>query len=93
MPKSRKTSKTPRPARGRRRKATGRSAGKRRPTGTGGIQESRIAPGDLAAALGVPAETVERHVAAGAPVDKAGRLHIAEYAAWLNGSLRGRRGS
>jgi len=38
----------------------------------------------LAAAVRVGADIIRRHVADGAPVDDQGRLHVIQYAAWLN---------
>ena len=57
----------------------------------GGIDEGRMTPADLAGAMGVGPDVIDRHVAEGAPVDDAGRLHIVEYAAWLNREIRGPR--
>ena len=41
----------------------------------------------LARMLGVPEETIRRHVAAGAPASADGRMNLVHYAAWLNREL------
>jgi len=35
----------------------------------------------------VPEETIRRHLAAGAPAGADGRVHLVQYAAWLNKEL------
>ncbi len=41
----------------------------------------------LARLLGMPEETIRRHVAAGAPAGADGRMNLVRYAAWLNREL------
>jgi hypothetical protein len=37
--------------------------------------------------LGVPEETIGRHLAAGAPASADGRVNLVHYAAWMNREL------
>jgi predicted transcriptional regulator len=41
----------------------------------------------LARALGVPSETIRRHVEGGAPTAHDGAINLIQYAAWLNRRL------
>lgn len=51
-----------------------------------------MTPARIAEALRVDLALIHRHVKEGAPVDEAGRLHILQYAAWLNRRLADRNG-
>jgi len=46
-----------------------------------------LTPAQLARLLGVPEETIRRHVATGAPASADGRMNLVHYAAWLNKEL------
>jgi plasmid maintenance system antidote protein VapI len=51
------------------------------------VNPAALSVAQLARMLGVPEETVRRHVAAGAPATSDGRINLVHYAAWLNGRL------
>ena len=55
--------------------------------GTGPVNPAALTVEHLARMLGVPEETIRRHVAAGAPVGSDGTVNLVNYAAWLNKEL------
>ena len=57
------------------------------PGGPGAVNPAALSVAQLARMLGVPEETVRRHVAAGAPASADGRMNLVHYAAWLNREL------
>jgi len=57
------------------------------PGGPGAINPAALSVAQLARMLGVPEETIRRHLAAGAPASVDGRVNLVHYAAWLNKEL------
>ena len=57
------------------------------PGGPGAVNPAALTAAQLARLLGVPEETIRRHVAAGAPASADGRMNLVHYAAWLNKEL------
>ena len=57
------------------------------PGGPGAINPAALSVAQLARMLGVPEETIRRHLAAGAPASADGRVNLVHYAAWLNKEL------
>jgi DeoR/GlpR family transcriptional regulator of sugar metabolism len=57
------------------------------PGGPGAVNPAALSVAQLARMLGVPEETVRRHVAAGAPAATDGSVNLVHYAAWLNREL------
>jgi len=57
------------------------------PGGPGAVNPAALTAAQLARLLGVPEETIRRHVAAGAPAGADGRMNLVHYAAWLNKEL------
>ena len=55
--------------------------------GTGPVNPAALTVAQMARMLGVPEETIRRHVAAGAPVGSDGTVNLVNYAAWLNKEL------
>jgi hypothetical protein len=51
------------------------------------VDPAALTAAQLARMLGVPEETIRRHVAAGAPAATDGRMNLVRYAAWLNREL------
>ena len=51
------------------------------------MDATALAVDQLARMLGVPEETIRRHLAAGAPASADGRVNLVHYAAWLNREL------
>lgn len=84
-PKPGRTTRPPRAKRARGKRA--RPSGGPADAGT----EGWLLPDRLAEVLSVDPAIIAGHVADGAPVDEAGRLHVIEYAAWLiEGASRAR---
>ena len=54
------------------------------PGGPGAVNPAALTVAQLARMLGVPEETIRRHLAAGAPATADGRINLVHYAAWLN---------
>lgn len=57
------------------------------PADPGAVNPAALTVEQVARMLGVPAETVRRHLAAGAPASADGRVNLVHYAAWLNREL------
>jgi hypothetical protein len=57
------------------------------PGGPGAVNPAALSVEQLARMLGVPQETLRRHLAAGAPAGADGRVNLVHYAAWLNREL------
>ena len=57
------------------------------PGGPGAVNPAALTAAQLARLLGVPEETIRRHVATGAPASADGRINLVHYAAWLNKEL------
>ena len=55
--------------------------------GAGAVNPAALTAAQLARMLGVPEETLRRHLAAGAPAGADGRMNLVRYAAWLNKQL------
>ena len=55
--------------------------------GPGAVNPAALSVAQLARMLGVPEETIRRHVAAGAAAGVDGRINLVHYAAWLNRAL------
>ena len=55
--------------------------------GRGAVNPAALTTEQLARAIGLPVETVHRHVAEGAPVGADGTINLIHYAAWLNRRL------
>ena len=62
------------------------------PGGPAAVNPAALTAAQLARLLGVPEETIRRHVAAGAPASADGRMNLVHYAAWLNRELASRDG-
>ena len=58
------------------------------PGGPGAVNPASLSAEQLALMLGVPEETIRRHLAAGAPASADGRVNLVHYAAWLNRRLK-----
>lgn len=62
------------------------------PAGAGGgrgpVNPSALSAEQLARALGLPAETIRRHIEVGLPVAADGTINLIHFAAWLNMRLR-----
>lgn len=56
--------------------------------GQGSVNPAALTIEQLARALGVPIETIRRHVEDGAPTSADGRVNLVHYAAWLNKQIR-----
>ena len=57
------------------------------PPGDGPANPAALSVQQLARMLGVPAEKVRDHVAAGAPTGPDGTINLVHYTAWLNHEL------
>ena len=57
------------------------------PGGPGAVNPAALSVAQLARMLGVPEQTIRRHLAAGAPASADGRVNLVHYAAWLNREL------
>lgn len=57
------------------------------PGGPGPINPTALTVAQLARMLGLPEETIRRHLAAGAPTGVDGTVNLVHYAAWLNKEL------
>ena len=57
------------------------------PGGPGAVNPAALTAAQLARMLGVPEQTIRRHLAAGAPASADGRINLVHYAAWLNREL------
>jgi predicted transcriptional regulator len=57
------------------------------PVGRGAVNPAAMTIEQLARAMGLPAETIRRHVEDGAPASADGRINLIHYAAWLNKRL------
>ena len=55
--------------------------------GRGAVNPAALTVEQLARAIGLPVETVHRHVAEGAPAGADGTINLIHYAAWLNKRL------
>ena len=55
--------------------------------GPGAVNPAALTIAQLSRMLAVPEETIRRHLAAGAPANADGRVHLVHYAAWLNKEL------
>jgi hypothetical protein len=55
--------------------------------GRGAINPAALTVEQLARAIGLPVETVRRHVEEGAPAGPDGRMNLIHYSAWLNKRL------
>jgi predicted transcriptional regulator len=55
--------------------------------GRGAANPAALTVEQLARALGMPAETIRRHVEDGAPAGADGRINLVHFAAWLNKRL------
>ena len=58
----------------------------------GAANPAALSAEQLARMLGVPAETIRRHVQDGAPTAHDGTINLVHYAAWLNKQLMGNDG-
>jgi hypothetical protein len=55
--------------------------------GRGAVNPAALTAEQLARAIGLPVETVRRHVEEGAPASADGTINLVHYAAWLNKRL------
>jgi hypothetical protein len=55
--------------------------------GRGAVNPTALSVEQLARAMGLPAETIRRHVEDGAPASADGLINLIHYAAWLNKRL------
>jgi len=62
------------------------------PGGPGAVNPSAMTVAQLARMLGVPEDTIRRHLASGAPANADGTVNLVHYAAWLNRELTNNNG-
>jgi len=62
------------------------------PGGPGAVNPSALTVAQLARMLGVPEDTIRRHLASGAPASADGTVNLVHYAAWLNRELANNNG-
>ena len=56
------------------------------------LDPTALTPQQLARMLGLPLDTVQKHLDRGAPAAADGRVNLVHYAAWLNKELKSRYG-